>query len=331
MASLKLAIILFLIVAGVSIFGTVIPQEVSPAQYLQIFGPTTYNILDKLEVFNLYHSWWFIALFVLLGLNLAACSLTRLFRAFRSNWNYFKIGTYLIHFGFLLILIGALLTFLLGFKGEIRIVEGETTSEIYVENNPLRLGFELGCDDFSVSYYPNGAPKEYKSILTIKEEGKTALRREVKVNHPLTHKGITFYQSSFGPAGDPKVVITIREKGKEKILEGVIGERINIPDSEAFIYLIPLITNPKNPKVRVVLFKPGRFHSIFSLERGHPVFKEGLWFELRQFEERQYTGLEVNKDPGVWWVWVGSTLMFLGFIPTLLSSYGRMLRKGRGT
>ncbi|MBW1936796.1 MAG: cytochrome c biogenesis protein ResB [Deltaproteobacteria bacterium] len=49
-----------------------------------------------------------------------------------------------------------------------------------------------------MDFYPNGTPKEYRSDLSFLVEGKVAHRGVLLVNHPITFKGITFYQASYG-------------------------------------------------------------------------------------------------------------------------------------
>ncbi len=61
------------------------------------------------------------------------------------------------------------------------------------------LGFSVRCDDFEVEFYENSQmPREYKSWLTVIEDGKEVMRKAIEVNDPLTYKGITFYQASYG-------------------------------------------------------------------------------------------------------------------------------------
>jgi cytochrome c biogenesis protein len=41
-------------------------------------------------------------------------------------------------------------------------------------------------------------------------------------------------------------------------------------------------------------------------------------------EQRQYTGLQVAKDPGVWVVWLGCTLLVVGSIVAFFLSHRRV-------
>ena len=88
-SSLKLTLFTLFALALTSIIGTVIPQDLPKAQYINHFKPATYKILNFFGIFDMYHSWWFLALLALLILNLIFCSLkhykTTYNRVFKEN------------------------------------------------------------------------------------------------------------------------------------------------------------------------------------------------------------------------------------------------------
>ncbi|MFN3739724.1 MAG: cytochrome c biogenesis protein ResB [Thermodesulfovibrionales bacterium] len=89
--SIKLAIVLFLLIALTSIVGTIIEQRAEPQKNIEIlsklFGPdiapTLYSILDTLQFTDMYHSWWFVSLLMFFAANLIICSLDRLPKVLR--------------------------------------------------------------------------------------------------------------------------------------------------------------------------------------------------------------------------------------------------------
>lgn len=81
--SLKLTITLLILLAVVSIFGTVIPQRLSDSEYLRHYSAGLFRFLKLLGVFDLYHTWWFRLLLILLIINLIVCSLDRFPRAWK--------------------------------------------------------------------------------------------------------------------------------------------------------------------------------------------------------------------------------------------------------
>ena len=74
---MRFGIILLLLIAAVSVVGSLIPQGNEPAYYAKIYGSGHPWIL-LLGLDNVFKGWVFIALTVLLSLNLTLCSVVRI-------------------------------------------------------------------------------------------------------------------------------------------------------------------------------------------------------------------------------------------------------------
>lgn len=397
--SVKLTIFLLILLAILSILGTIITQNASKAEYIQRYGVKLYEILNFFNLFDMYHSWWFSAILLLLVINLIACSLHRLPGVWRQifkkptgledsllktlpyvekiQWVYLpeqkimeeiqpclkrwfknpkwietgksttlyfekgrlsRLGVYVTHLSILIILIGGMIGSLFGFKGFINILEGETVDHIFLRTKDGEvarpLGFSLRCDEFKITYYdlprPEKLVKEYTSHLTILENGKEVLKKTIEVNHPLHYKGLAFYQATYGTIHD--ITIGIQWKGgKEKTLFQVPeGEVIPIPNSKNFIRVLKYAPEIHNfgEGIQVALFKPDQEPRAFWLLKNFPNFdqKRGDEFTLtfEKVQELEYTGLQVTKDPGVWIVWVGCSLMMIGLIVSFFFSHQRV-------
>jgi cytochrome c biogenesis protein len=321
LCSLRLTIGLLIILAVASIFGTIIPQNASPEQYLQVYKPSTYRILKILGFLDMYHAGWFTFLLALLSFNLVACSLKR----FRITWRFFshaqepleaaqwkalpqsktffekglpadnlpqvqgslsrifatpkvirdsqachllaeknklsRLGVYFIHLSVLVILAGALIGYYFGFRGNVNIVEGEAADRAFLrsEGQAQPLGFSVRLDQFNVSFYASGAPKEFKSTVTILEGARQVLTEPIRVNHPLTYKGISFYQSSYGVAGVKKAVLTIQDRvsRKEITVPAPMGTKTEIPGGTSSFLLAQFIQDLQGmgPALQVLLFE----------------------------------------------------------------------------
>jgi len=70
--------VLLLSIAATSIIGTVIPQNENPAAYFRAYGEFYYKLFDVLGIFDMYHSWWFQFLILMLTMNIFVCSIDRL-------------------------------------------------------------------------------------------------------------------------------------------------------------------------------------------------------------------------------------------------------------
>ncbi len=95
---LRLAIVMFLAIALFSISGTVIEQGQSPAYYQSnypehpaLFGFLTWKVIQVVGLDHVYRTWWFLALLILFGTSLTACTFTRQFPALKAarRWKYY--------------------------------------------------------------------------------------------------------------------------------------------------------------------------------------------------------------------------------------------------
>jgi cytochrome c biogenesis protein len=400
--SLKLTISLLILLALFSIIGTLITQNATRSEYIQRYGIGLYEVLNFFNLFDMYHSWWFSAILLLLVINLIACSVQRLpgiwrqiFREseseglvdstlrilpyvekirdpeseyaksegmIRSNlkiWfgdperietessitlfsekgSFSRLGVPITHLSILIILIGGILGSLYGFKGHVEILEGETVDRVFLRTKdgevPKPLEFSVRCDDFKVTYYDlperkEKHVKEYTSLLTIFENGKKVLKRTVQVNHPLHYKGLAFYQANYGTIHDVTLGIQWRNKKEKATFKTPEGATVPVPNSSDFIRVLQYAPQVHNlgEGVQVVLFKPNQEPRPFWLLKAFPKFDEQRKDEfILSFEGdalREYTGLSVTKDPGVWVVWIGCGLMIFGFIVSFFFSHQRV-------
>ncbi len=117
-----------------------------------------------------------------------------------DKYRFSALGTYLIHFSLVLLIAGFLLGSYLGFRNPSFVVaEGNIQDVGYNTSLSLRL------DSFSDEYWPDGTPKDYRSEVTIYENGLEVKQGTVRVNHPMTYNGIRFFQSFFGPAASLRI------------------------------------------------------------------------------------------------------------------------------
>lgn len=98
LTDLRLAIVLFLAIAVFSISGTVIEQGQSVPFYQSnypedpaLFGFLTWKVLLIIGLDHVYRTWWFLALLILFGTSLTACTFTRQFPALKAarRWQYY--------------------------------------------------------------------------------------------------------------------------------------------------------------------------------------------------------------------------------------------------
>jgi cytochrome c biogenesis protein len=86
-SSIRLTMVLLAAIALGALLGTIIPQQ-QAAAFSARLQPAVLAIFQAFQLFNVYHSAWFILLLVLLAVNLIVCSLDR----FPSAWRQFRGG-----------------------------------------------------------------------------------------------------------------------------------------------------------------------------------------------------------------------------------------------
>ena len=420
-SSVKLTILILVILAAVSIFGTVIPQRESAMEFARGLSPSAFKVYSMLGLFDVYHASWFLVLLGCLALNLVVCSIDRFpgawkrfnarpkvdrdglfnnlpperfitaspaisaasdrvggllrsrFKSLREkdagNTVYFygdkgryaHFGVYLVHLSVLLILVGGIVGSLFGFEAFVNIVEGERTDTVQLRtgSRELKLDFDVRCNTFSVEFYENGSPKEYRSNLSFMVNGKEAAKADALVNHPVRFNGITFYQSSYGRVSTGRAHLKItRGEGAARApvyMDMEAGKSMPLPGKEGHVTLLDArgdfmrmgpavllgIRPEEGDETRIWVFQgwqriakqfPGFLHQFPKL---NPSAFAPYTFYLEDLETKYYTGLQVNKDPGVNIVWLGCFLMVTGFILTFFTSHRRtwvrLSAHGKGT
>lgn len=272
----------------------------------------------------------------------------------RTGWLFF----YLTHLSILIILLGGIISAVTGIKGYLQITEGESTDNFYeyASKKVYPLGFTIRCDKFEIEYYPNTLrPKDYKSNLTILDEGKEILNKVIEVNKPLGYKGMTFYQSSYGEdTRFGELVIQVKPMNSQsedspqefRVRPGGNFEFIGADGKKRGVKVLQFLPDfgmdskgkafsksdqMKNPAVKLMVRKEEEEPFVLWSFQAFPDFqmiKKGEYiYTLKGYQGKMYTGLQVGKDPGVWIVWLGCIFLMTGVILVLYSSHQRVWAK----
>ena len=144
---------------------------------------------------------------------------TLFIRADKGRWN--KWGYILVHPAILVILIGGWMGAEFGFRGDMAVPEGKSENQISflqgTEMGHKTMPFDVRCNSFDIDFFPTGAPKEFRSNLTIIDQGKEVLTSDIIVNEPLYYKGVRIYQASFGDGGSEVTFKMFHMDGSEEI------------------------------------------------------------------------------------------------------------------
>ena len=248
---------------------------------------------------------------------------------FAQKTPWVRFGVYIVHFSILVIFVGAIIGGLYGSKGSIMGRE-HSTVPFYFErgtNKQVPFGFDLRIDSFKLSYYDSGMPKEYTSELTILQNGKEVLHKAIEVNDPLEYKGYTFYQANYQGYDDYWVTIQNQNNGARETFLAVPGQEVKWKEAGIRFGIINLIPPDRWGRYRLkIWFSDGKGDpSVFWLD-GETVVSVERPDTAYAFKSKQSfaTGLQVAKDPGVWPVYIGCTLMLIGLIVAFFLSHKRL-------
>ena len=252
------------------------------------------------------------------------------FYADRFRWAPF--GSLVGHLGIVVILAGAIVGSLLGFRDNaFMIAEGSTAAVPSVE------GLSIMLVSFEDAYYADtGAPADYASDLVLYQDGAEVLRHTARVNDPLRYGDFSFYQSFYGAAALISVTdanaVVLYSDGVSLAWATADDDRrlgtFTIPSEDMAVWIVgtsggedPLV---KPGQVRVETYRASTGDPIDqkTIDQGLATEVSGLTFTFGR--ELQFTGLSVSRDPGAIFVWIGSLLLIGGFTIGLLFPHRRV-------
>lgn len=250
---------------------------------------------------------------------------------FAQSGGWSRMGAYIIHLSILILFAGGMLTGLVGFKGFVNILEGDSADHIVLKRGQTReLGYTVTLDKFTYEQYPNGTPKIFRSDLTFTRDGKVFKKAAVEVNDPTTVDGITYYMSSYGEdLGQWLDLGLTRAGGVQSVVRLPVDKVVDIKDVGR-LSLVNFRSNIRGvgPGAMLKLEKPGAAKPEVFWVITRPPFQmrknAAEVFSLKDFDTRWYAGLQANYDPGVAFVWIGSILMTLGLIVAFFWSHRRL-------
>lgn len=116
------------------------------------------------------------------------------------------------------------------FRGNLLVAEGTQSSTAILNQSDgillQDLPFSIELKKFIIEYYSTGMPKLFASDIVI-HDGATgeAIPARVEVNHPVRHRGIEIYQSSFDDGGSAVTLKSVPLDGSSRTFEvqGTIG------------------------------------------------------------------------------------------------------------
>lgn len=171
-----------------------------------LFVLTIATILEKVNgtEFVNNHIYSSVPFIILWGSTALASLLYMIKRKLHRQWT-----TFLLHLSFILILVGAFVTWIDGEQGTLQLKLGEKTMSFINKGGEKRtLPFSISLEDFEIIYYKGTrAPMDYVSRITVSTENNSeSLEGEISMNKIFSFMNYRFYQSGYDANGQGTVL-----------------------------------------------------------------------------------------------------------------------------
>jgi cytochrome c biogenesis protein len=236
------------------------------------------------------------------------------------------------HLSIVLIIAGAIVGGMYGFRDpEFMVAEGQTRE---VAAQP---GLAITVVDFTDRWDPTtGVPIDYVSSIIVLQDGVEVDRHEVRVNEPYRRDGLTFYQAFYGKTA----AVTVTDAEGTVLVDAVPVPLAYQEDAGRQFGVLPIPGSPYTAEITATagssdpLVRPGQvqfgiytsgatsFADAQVIDQGTPTAVGDLTVTFER--EGEFTGLNVARDPGVPFVWIGSALLFVGFMIRFLVPHKRI-------
>lgn len=283
-------------------------------------------------------SWWLpltALCLMLFGINTLCCLIDWLMHL-RSRWR--KTGEYLVHTGFLLLLIGYFWGSVTGFRSEPhRLSPGEVLSI------PKMPGYALRLDAFEPTFGQGGRPLDMVSRVTLLRHDSEIVSDNVRINHPLLYDGLIVLPTSLAQrlAGFrvrfPALGVADLAPGVKIALPGggTLGIVALYGDAgrQRGGTVTALSDQVGNPAMQMLLIRPDGsiwqgWHFLRESPPGELVAAGAAFIPLQPLVGYDSV-LTVNRDPGSGFALAGGLCLTVGVLLASASFYRKRARGDR--
>lgn len=243
-----------------------------------------------------------------------------------------RLGTFPFHLALILVLVGGIVGSEYGYRDALfSLPEGSTRDVGH------GTGLRLELDRFVDTYDEIGAPTSYRSDLVLYDGEREVKRQSITVNHPMTYRGVSVYQASFGPAAAIRVTDAA---GRPLFEDGVAFDYTSRANSAApaavielpaqgvrFEMIFPNTALDGMPEFGTTRLAPGQMYvqarewtsnalvgTGTVINQGETATFGGL--ELQFVRERRFSALQIGYNPGIPILFGAAALLVLGLIIT---------------
>lgn len=257
------------------------------------------------------------------------------FTAQKKRWGNW--GAYVVHVGFVILILGALGGSLFGFAGSLMALNGDTVDfqDIKLSQGHTDRNYSVKINAVEDRFLANGERDNWYSDISIVQGDQELARGMLSVNHPFTYDGVTYYQEHYQDVANLSLEVDGKKYNDMIPLgltqnEGTVQsdfyyQRLSrIQDSKLFFKGLKV---KNQPVVYLQVYSmDGKVSNPLklSLDQKDAVFGQS---KITLSSLTNATGLHVKCDPAVPFVWFGCALIMLGLMlsffwqPLLVTGY----------
>lgn len=231
-----------------------------------------------------------------------------------------RFGPIVVHFSIICILIGSLISALLGFNVQELVPKGEI---VYLQNVPTPATFDylpvipIRINDFWITYQSTGITHQFYSNLSVLSQyGIEKNWLTLSVNHPLNFSNYQWYQTDWDVVGFTAYY--------NKLFYQIPFNELSLNQSKNWVSWLPF---PNQERILLLQDLTGKLFASNQeknlqdiIEFGSPISTS---LNLILLEVISCTGLQIRFDPGTFVIYLGFGLLIISAFVSY-SSYSRI-------
>ncbi len=233
--------------------------------------------------------------------NLSTCAARRFLRQLRAKGRK-RFGPDVLHLGLVLLVVGGLWSWVARVERVATLEPGEGAT--------LPDGSTLVVRDLRFEAYDDGRPREWVSVVDLTKDGATLVEAyELRVNAPLRHAGLTFFQASF----IDEWILTLRDAAGAELRLGT-GDGLEFGTSNWTFLGVENPAGPEPGRAAVRASDPEGGVMTRFVRAGEPL--DGL--EVAGISRIRATGIGAVSDPAYPLAFAALALVAIGTAWTFL-------------
>ncbi|MBI5235475.1 MAG: cytochrome c biogenesis protein ResB [Deltaproteobacteria bacterium] len=326
LVSLKLTIVFTVVICALAVWGSLLTVR-HPQLYGQMDEAVLLPFLAQEGARMSVHAFWIIALIVIMAgfaMHLVFCTADKVYSILKNSLPWRSFLPHVVHIGFLAALLGHLVGSVWGFRSQGNIIMQGQAYPV-----PNAKGLYMRLDDVEVKTSGKGNMEYLRSRVTLLDEGKEIVTKDIEINNPLIYKGIAFYHVDHG-AATTGLVLDVDGARVDATLGGVfktpdkatlaLGAVFPDFDVDSGGQAYSRSNEYRNTHVEIMSSDGGVAY--LALSRPGAEARLGKRrIRLVDYISSRFAVYTINKDPGIWLIIIGSTLL-VGGSATLLFARG---------